>query len=291
MSVQAHTVLSDALTLTPLSKAGAVEIGNLDLSRPLTAETVAALRRVLLDYPVLIFRGQSLSKDAQATFSAQFGELEGHIGKFSDGSTFPLVHTLTNLDGEGNVINMDVAKLNYFWHTDKSYHAVPSFVTILHALAVPPEGGDTQFSNARMAYAALSPAMKARLEGLMTVHDWVASRLNSGTSPATEEQKQARPPVSHPLVRTQPETGEKSLYLGVHVSHIEGMERAESTALLAELTRHIGEERFPYTHRWRVGDVVMWDNRCLHHRALDNYDIAAYPRELNRTVVVGTRPV
>ncbi|MBT5497446.1 MAG: TauD/TfdA family dioxygenase [Alphaproteobacteria bacterium] len=186
---------------------------------------------------------------------------------------------------------MDVAKLNYFWHTDKSYHAVPSFVTILHALAVPPEGGDTQFSNARMAYAALSPAMKARLEGLMTVHDWVASRLNSGTSPATEEQKQARPPVSHPLVRTHPETGEKSLYLGVHVSHIEGMERAESTALLAELTRHIGEERFPYTHRWRVGDVVMWDNRCLHHRALDNYDIAAYPRELNRTVVVGTRPV
>jgi alpha-ketoglutarate-dependent taurine dioxygenase len=291
MSVQAHTVLSDALTLTPLSKAGAVEIGNLDLSRPLTAETVAALRRVLLDYPVLIFRGQSLSKDAQAAFSAQFRELEGHIGKLSDGSIFPLVHTLTNLDGAGNVINMDVAKLNYFWHTDKSYHAVPSFVTILHALAVPPEGGDTQFSNARMAYAALSPAMKARLEGLMTVHDWVASRLNSGTSPATEEQKQARPPVSHPLVRTHPETGEKSLYLGVHVSHIEGMERAESTALLAELTRHIGEERFPYTHRWRVGDVVMWDNRCLHHRALDNYDIAAYPRELNRTVVVGTRPV
>ena len=88
---------------------------------------------------------------------------------------------LTNLDGEGNVINMDVAKLNYFWHTDKSYHAVPSFVTILHALAVPPKGGHTQFSNARMAYAALSSVMKARLEGLTTVHDWVASGLNSST--------------------------------------------------------------------------------------------------------------
>lgn len=137
-------------------------------------ETVAATRRVLLDYPALIFRGQSLSKDAQATFSPQFGELEGHIWKVSDGSTFPLVHTLTNLEGEGNVINMDVAKLNYFWHTDKSYHAVP------------PEGGDTQFSNARMAYAALSSVMKARLEGLTTVHDWVASGLNSSTSPATK---------------------------------------------------------------------------------------------------------
>ncbi len=149
-------------------------------------ETVAATRRALLDYPALIFRGQSLSKDAQATFSPQFGELEGHIWKVSDGSTFPLVHTLTNLEGEGNVINMDVAKLNYFWHTDKSYHALPSFVTILQAMAVPPEGGDTQFSNARMAYAALSSVMKARLEGLTTVHDWVASGLNSSTSPATK---------------------------------------------------------------------------------------------------------
>jgi alpha-ketoglutarate-dependent taurine dioxygenase len=257
MSVQAHIVLSDALTLTPLSKAGAAEIGNLDLSRPLTPETVAATRRVLLDYPVLIFRGQSLSKDAQAAFSAQFGELEGHIGKLSDGSIFPLVHTLTNLDGAGNVINMDVAKLNYFWHTDKSYHAVPSFVTILHALAVPPEGGDTQFSNARMAYAALSPAMKARIDGLMAVHDWAASRINSGTSPATEEQKRARPPVFHPLVRTHPETSEKSLYLGVHVSHIEGMSKVESAALLADLTQHFKEKRFTYTHRWKVGDVVM----------------------------------
>lgn len=286
-----HFVDSDALSLTPLSEAGAAEIDALDLSRPLSSETVTALRRALLDYPVLVFRGQSLSKEAQVAFSARFGELEGHIGKLSDGSTFPLVHTLTNLDGAGNVINMDVAKLNYFWHTDKSYHAVPSFVTILHALAVPPDGGDTQFSNARLADAALSPAMKARLDGLTAVHDWVASRVNSGTSPATEEQKRERPPVSHPLVRTHPETGEKSLYLGVHVSHIEGMARVESAALLAKLTRHISEERFTYTHRWRVGDVVMWDNRCLHHRALDNYDIAAQPRELNRTVVVGTRPV
>jgi taurine dioxygenase len=122
------------------------------------------------------------------------------------------------------------------------------------------------------------------------VHDWVASRINSGTSPATEEQKHERPPVTHPLVRTHPETGEKSLYLGVHVSHIAGLPADESKALLAELTAHIGDPRFLYTHRWRVGDVVMWDNRCLHHRALDTYDMAAHPRVLNRTVVVGARP-
>jgi taurine dioxygenase len=280
----------DILTLAPLSDAGAAEIGGLDLARPLPAGAAAAIRQALRDWPVLVFRGQSLTKDRQAAFSKQFGDLEGHIGKLSDGSTFPLVHTLTNRDAAGNVINLDVAKLNWFWHTDKSYHAAPSFVTILHALEVPPEGGETQFSNARLAWAALPPAMQARIEGLQAVHDWVASRINSGTSPATEEQKHERPPVTHPLVRTHPETGEKSLYLGVHVSHIAGLPADESKALLAELTAHIGDPRFLYTHRWRVGDVVMWDNRCLHHRALDTYDMAAHPRVLNRTVVVGARP-
>jgi taurine dioxygenase len=280
----------DILTLAPLSDAGAAEIGGLDLARPLPAGAAAAIRQALRDWPVLVFRGQSLTKDRQAAFSKQFGDLEGHIGKLSDGSTFPLVHTLTNRDAAGNVINLDVAKLNWFWHTDKSYHAAPSFGTILHALEVPPEGGETQFSNARLAWAALPPAMQARIEGLQAVHDWVASRINSGTSPATEEQKHQRPPVTHPLVRTHPETGEKSLYLGVHVSHIAGLPADESKALLAELTAHIGDPRFLYTHRWRVGDVVMWDNRCLHHRALDTYDMAAHPRVLNRTVVVGARP-
>lgn len=279
------------LALIPLSEVGAAEIGGIDLSRPLASVAVAAIRRALCDWPILVFRDQSLSKDQQAAFSAQFGELEVHIGKLSDGSTFPTVHTLTNLDDKGNVINMDVAKLNYFWHSDKSYHAKPSFVTILHALEVPPAGGDTQFSNARLAWAALSPAMQAQLDRLEAVHDWVASRINSGTTPATEEQKRERPPVTHPLVRTHPETGRKSLYLGVHVSHVVGFSATESEELLAKLTAHIGDERFLYTHRWRIGDVVMWDNRCLHHRALDNYDIVAHMRVLNRTVIIGTKPV
>ena len=282
---------ASSLPLTPLSKVGAAEISGIDLSRPLGPGTIVAIRRALGDWPILVFRDQSLSKGQQAAFSSQFGELEDHIGKLSDGSTFPLVHTLTNLDKKGNVINMDVAKLNYFWHSDKSYHAVPSFVTILHAIEVPPEGGDTQFSNARLAWTALSSSKQALLEGLKAVHYWVASRINSRTSPATEEQKRERPPVTHPLVRTQPETGQKSLYLGVHISHVVGLTANESKALLAELTAHIGEERFVYTHSWKNGDVVMWDNRCLHHRGVANYDIAAHPRVLNRTVIVGTKPV
>ena len=278
------------LTVTVVSTIGAAEIGRVDLSQSLDPAQIAAIRAAIVEHPVLIFRDQNLSKDQQARFSINFGDLESHIGKLSDGSTFPTVHTLTNLDPSGNLINMDVAKLNYFWHTDKSYHAIPSFVTILHALDVPPTGGDTQFSNARLAFEALSPQVKARTEKLQAVHDWSASRKNSGTSPATDEQKRTRPPVTHPLVRTHPDSGQKSLYLGVHVSHIGGMSKADSDTLLAELTDHIGQDRFVYTHRWRKGDVVMWDNRCLHHRALPNYDIARHPRLLNRTVVVGTTP-
>ena len=281
---------SPALTVSPLSPVGAAEIDGIDLSQDLLPEQAAAIRAALADHPVLIFPGQSLSKTRQARFSSHFGELEGHIGKLSDGSTFPTVHTLTNLDTAGTLINMDVARLNWFWHTDKSYHAVPALVTILHAVEVPPSGGDTQFANAGLAYDALPTDMKARLDGLRAVHDWVASRINSGTSPATAEQRRARPPISHPLVRTHPETGRKSLYLGVHVSHIEGLPEAESATLLAELTDHIGQDRFVYTHRWRRGDVLMWDNRCLLHRAVPNYEIARHPRVLNRTVVIGTRP-
>ena len=278
-------------SLTPIGEAGAAEIGGLDLSVPLGAAVVEAIRRVLVNYPMLVFRGQSLSGDQQARFSEQFGSLEDHIVKNSDGRTVPIVHTLTNLDDAGNVINLDIVKLNHHWHSDKSYHAVPAFVTILHALEVPANGGDTQFSNATAAWTALPPETKARLEGLQVVHDWVASRRNSDTTPAPPDQIEKRPPVTHPLVCTHPETGAKSLYLGVHVSHVEGMPDAESQALIAELTAHIGEDRFLYTHRWQKGDVVMWDNRCLHHRALPNYDTATERRVLNRTVITGTRPV
>ena len=286
----AKSAPASALAVKPLSSVGAAEVEGIDLSQDLDPAEVAAVLAAIAGNPVLIFRNQRLSKDRQARFSRCFGELEGHIAKLSDGRTFPTVHTLTNLGADGSLINMDVARLNWFWHTDKSYHAVPAFVTILHAVEVPPSGGDTQFSDARMAYDALTPGMKARIDGLRAVHDWVASRINSGTSPATAEQRRTRPPVSHPLVRTHPDTGRKSLYLGVHVSHIEGLPQAESAALLAELTDHIGQERFIYTHGWRKGDVVMWDNRCLLHRALPNYEIARHPRVLNRTVVVGTRP-
>jgi taurine dioxygenase len=161
---------------------------------------------------------------------------------------------------------------------------------MLHAIQVPPEGGDTLFANMLLAYEALPADEKAALDGLHAIHSWEASRKNTGNRPATEEQKRERPPVRHPVVRTHPD-GRKSLYLGMHISHVDGMDYDEGRALLADLLERATADRFVYRHAWRPGDLTLWDNRVLLHRADRNYDMATYPRVLHRTVVKGTRPV
>ena len=132
---------------------------------------------------------------------------------------------------------------NYAWHTDKSYHAAPSLMTMLHALELPPRGGDTEFANTAAGYAALPEATKREVADLKVEHSWEASRRNLGAGPITEEQKQERPPVTHPLVRTHPDTGVKSLYLGLHTSHVLGMPPAEGRALLDRLLAHTTQPR------------------------------------------------
>jgi alpha-ketoglutarate-dependent taurine dioxygenase len=276
--------------IRPLTDTGGAEITGLDLAAPLDDGMRDAIMRAFLEFHILVFRGQSLTKDQQAVFSKNFGELEHHVGRLPDGSPYPIVHTVTNLDEDGKPTPGAVALGNYFFHTDKSYHDIPSLMTMLHAIELPPSGGDTQFANTQMAYDALSPEMKARISGFKAEHSWEASRRNSGAPPATEEQKRERPPVVHPIVRTHPDTGRKSIYLGNHVYHILGLPAAESDALIAQLMEHVGQPQFTYTHQWRDGDYVMWDNRCLLHRALRNYEMATQRRVLHRTVIIGTAP-
>ncbi|MSO77542.1 MAG: TauD/TfdA family dioxygenase [Alphaproteobacteria bacterium] len=278
------------LAFRPLSAVAGVEITGIDLAEPLAPENREAILAAFLAHHVLVFRGQHLSTERQAAFTLQFGELEDHVIRLGDGKPPPLVHVVSNLDEHGKPTAKPYSSGNYFWHTDKSYHAIPSYATLLHAVDLPPEGGDTQFANTAMAYAALPEETKQRLAGLRVVHSWEASRLNTGNRPATEDEKRDRPPVNHPLVRTHPESGEKVLYIGTHTSHIEGMDRTEGRALLAELLAHASQPQFIYTHQWREGDLVMWDNRCLLHRAVANYEMAKHKRVLHRTVIRGTAP-
>lgn len=279
-----------AFVVNRLSPVAGAEVLGLDLSRPIDDAVKEAIIEAFLEHHVLAFRDQDLTKDQQEAFTLNFGELEGHVGRLSDGTRYPNVHTVTNLDDEGKPTRTPHTHGNYFWHTDKSYHDIPSLTTLLHAVQIPPSGGDTQFANMHLAYEALPEARKKQLEGLVAVHSWEASRRNTGNKPATEEQKRERPPVSHPVVRTHPVTGRKSLYLGMHTSHIEGMPEAEGKALLDELLEEATRPEFVYSHQWRKGDLVMWDNRCLLHRAVANYEMDQHPRVLHRTVVRGTKP-
>ena len=270
-----------------LSPAGGIEIPRMDLSRPLSCQEKNVIRAAFLEHHILIFRDQRLSKEQQASFTEQFGELESHVVRQFNGSNTPLVHTVSNLDRDGNPSYKPLTHGNYFWHTDKSYHALPSLATLLHAVELPEKGGDTQFANTQLAYEALPEDRKKELDGLFVVHSWEANRRNTGNKPASEEEKKERPPVTHPLVRIHPETGKNTLYVGIHTSHIVDLPEDEGRELLHELMEFATRDAFIYSHAWRKGDFVMWDNRCLLHRAIANYPMNVQRRILHRTVIKG----
>jgi taurine dioxygenase len=236
-------------------------------------------------YQVLCFRDQRLSKDEQIAFTELFGTLERHIAR-NRGTDNPLVHMVSNLGPDGKPSGKVGSQE---WHTDKSFRPEPSLATILHAVTMPPDGGDTCFADMYAAYAALSDAEKAELDGMRVIHSWELSQQKHGRTATAEEIADA-PPMSHPLVRLHPDTGRKCLFMGVHASHFEGRPMAEGRARLAALEAHATDERFVYRHKWRAGDLLMWDNRCLLHRADSNFDAARYSRVLHRTCLRGTAP-
>jgi taurine dioxygenase len=221
-------------------------------------------------------------------FATLFGAIEGNVFRNPDGSTLPAIHDISNLDAQGRPAENSYIKSNYYWHTDKAYMPIPALLTMLHAIELPPSGGDTQFADMTGAYAALADDEKERLADLRVVHSLEYMRTSTGDRAPTDAEQRAAPPVTHPLVRTHPETGERSLFLGMYCSRVVGMEPGAGRALLDGLLAHATQPRFVYTHRWQPGDLVFWDNRCLLHRAIANYDIGASRRVLQRLVVKGT---
>ena len=270
---------------------GGIEIDGIDLSQPLPPDRKDWVLSLFRAHPVIVFRGQDLTKDQQYEFTLNFGEIEGlHVNRHIDPVKYSPVHTVSNLGTDGRPGAPLRERGNYYWHSDKSYHDVPSLLTMLHGVEIPPQGGETQFANLAMAYAALDEPTKQRLAGLRAVHSWERSRIQSKSLPATEEQIRERPAVDHPIVRTHPDTGHKSLYLGNHASHILGWPEAEGRALIRWLEAFATQARFVYSHKWRKGDLTMWDNRCTVHRALQHRNMEAERRVLHRTVVKGTVP-
>jgi alpha-ketoglutarate-dependent taurine dioxygenase len=259
-----------------LSSAGGVAIVGVDLSLPLTSDTKVQIVDALLTHQFVLFPNQSLSRERQFEFATEFGEVEMPDAQRRPGKRHGVAHVLSNVGDSGKPTVRHSKAANYHWHTDKPYNAAPPMLTMLHAVEVPEQGGDTEFANTALAYEALPETTRRRLAGLR-----IAFR------PAFDD---SRPGAAHPLVRTHPDTGRKALYLGNHSTHIVGIPEAEGAALLAELLEHAMQPRFVYRHRWRVGDLVMWDNRCLLHRAvLDEYS-GKHRRVMHRSVVKGTVP-
>ena len=275
--------------VTRLPGAFGAELVGLDLSRPITPGSSAAVQAAFLEHALLVIRDQKIDRAAMKRFAETFGELEPHAValKQFDGQAIAGVHLISNLDANGVPVEKPVINSNYFWHSDKSYLPRPALATFLCAQEIPPSGGDTQFANMAAAYAALPAETKARIEGLKVVHSLEYMRISTGNAPPTAEEKIAAPPVVNPLVRVHPGTGRKGLFIGMYASQIVGMEEAEGRRLIDELTAHATGPRFVYTHQWRPGDLVVWDNRCTMHRAVANFEMGRHRRILMRCVVKG----
>jgi alpha-ketoglutarate-dependent taurine dioxygenase len=280
-----------AVTEVSLSPAGGVMLAGVDLSQPLSPALNDRILAAFRENHIVVFPGQVLSREQQYAFSANFGEVERHGIGSAGGKRHGVAHVISNLDAEGKPVDRSSSPVsNYRWHTDKAYHAVPPLLTTLYAVEVPRHGGDTEFANTILGYAALPTEAKRRIAGLRVVFRWGASRDPSGGSPVPQIEARDRPPADHPLVRTHPDTGAKALYLGNHSSHIQDLPEGEGRALLDGLLEHTTQRQFVYAHRWRKGDLVMWDNRCLLHRAVANYETDRERRILHRTVVKGSIP-
>jgi alpha-ketoglutarate-dependent taurine dioxygenase len=273
-----------------LSPAGGVVIDGLDLSQPISRAAAARVLAAFRDHHIVIVHGQSISREQQYAFAASLGEVEPSPAHKSQNKRYEVAHIISNVGADGRPVDRSASAVsNYNWHTDKPYYLAPPMMTALYAVELPPDGGDTEFANMALAYEALAPEIKRRLTGLRVVFYWGAAIERSGERPAAGTPERGQP-VDHPLVRTHPETGIKSLYLGNHSSHILGWPVAEGRALLDELLAHATQPEFVHAHRWRLGDLVMWDNRCLLHRAVANFALDRHHRVLHRTVLRGTVP-
>ena len=285
------------MNIGPVQDGFAGEVANIDLTRPLTRDQVAALERGMDEYAVLTIPGQMLTDQQQVEFTHNFGELEitlaGQMAKPEDRRFQQLeLGDISNFSGNSNKLREREDKrrmyalANRLWHSDASFRAAGAGYTLLHARIVPAKGADTQFADMRAAYDALTEAEKAEVEDLVCEHSIVFSREQIGFNDYAPGHEDHLKPVPHKLVLTHPATGRKSLYLSSHIGGIVGWPVPEARAFIRDLTEHATQPQFVYSHKWAVGDMVMWDNRTVMHRAT-RFDDLKEVRDLRRTSLKG----
>lgn len=286
------------LTFTPLQPIFAAECSGVDIGEPISAEVAEAIHQGMDRYAVLVFRRvKALTTEQQLSFTRSLGELEGKYTKIEAESgqrlDTPLLSDISNLaPGDTILPPQDRKRLfnlgNRLWHSDSSYKTIPARYSALNAHVIPPSGGNTEFADMRMAWDTLDSATQARIKDLVAEHSRIFSKGTLGFQ-FTESEYRDFAPVRQPLVRTHPRSGRHALYLSSHAGRIVGMPQVEALMLLRELTEHATQREFVYSHKWRVGDLVMWDNQATMHRARP-FEDQKYPRDLRRSTLTAGAP-
>ncbi len=279
------------LTLKPLHPLFVAEASGVSLAQPLAPEAVRAIEAAMDKYAVLVWRGQPMTPEEQMRFAASFGRLDNGLKKvFKRKERLPYEELIdiSNVGYDGKVVARDAPKnlsnfANMLWHSDSSFQDPRAAYSMLSAVVLPSWGGDTEFTDLRAAYDALPARTKVEVADLKAEHYALHTRLMLGDDAYTDEQKKAMPPVVWPLAQKHRSSGRDVLFVGVHATHIIGWPVAEGRMYLHDLLEHATQRQFVYTHKWQVGDLVMWDNRATLHRGR-RYDIAER-RELRRTTI------
>ena len=277
------------MQIKPLHPLFAAEIIGLDTSAPVTPQTIAAVEDAMAKYAVCVVRGASLNDQDQIRFSRAFGQIEMPPGAEASRrpGVAPELFDVTNLGPDGEIApsRMDPKTLEILegFHTDSPFNTLPTKWSLLLGHVVPPEGANTNYIDMRAVYDDLPQDTKDRIENLVAVHDLFGAFEHRGVKFGTDEMRKQFLSVPHPLVRTSA-SGRKALYMGWHAVSIEGMDEDEGVALIDELYRFATQDKYLYSHKWRQGDLVIWDNRCTMHAATP-YERDRYKRDCRRTTL------
>ncbi|MCA8928016.1 MAG: TauD/TfdA family dioxygenase [Alphaproteobacteria bacterium] len=281
-----------AITVSPVHDDFVAEIYDVDLADPAPGQ-IDEIKAAFWRYAVLVFPGQTLSQDQHVAFAGEFGPMDHTVIKKAVSDQKLRIREdiadVSNLSADNRILEESnrLRRLqlgNRLWHTDSSFKYVPALASLLYAREIPPVGGQTAFADLRAAYDALDDAKRTRLSGLVAEHSLVYSRERLGYTDWQEGERQAVDAVPQAMVRTVPETGRKNLFVASHAGHIVGMDDAEAKPLIDWVLDFATQRQFTHVHRWRVGDLVIWDNRCTLHRGLP-FDDLRFRRDVQRATV------
>jgi alpha-ketoglutarate-dependent 2,4-dichlorophenoxyacetate dioxygenase len=280
------------MNIEPLHAEFGARISGVDLSRELDQASFEQIDLAINRHSFLLFENQQMNDQAHLDFTRCFGQLEEeHVDYYSRGE-ITYIGTVGNIDENGNKVSARQIKSstgNEMWHSDSSFREIPAMYSLLSAYEVPDETGETAFASARSAYQRLDSTTREFIEGRVGIHDYIYSRTQVSEDAVNQGQRTYMHPVRQRLVRQNPVTGERNVYVGSHVKEIEGMPDDEAKPLIKRLIAEVTRPESVYRHRWQVRDFVIWDNRCLLHCGC-GYDADKYRRRMHQTRVRGLGP-